>query len=530
MSDRARVRSVGSSLALALGLVFAPTRAAIAEDKTITEVEVVEAAIAKNPDLKAAVIDVKSAEWTVVYEDDRYPYTLGLTTGFTHSAIPFAADDNAVSASFSNGVDVGAYLTKHLVWGTDLTLSVDGSWDLGSAPSAATTATAGSTASAEVPIYGIAAKLAVVQPLLRGAGREVGEASLYQARAQKSSAEATRDRAASDLLKSVVNAYWELWYANESVSIEKSSLDLLTRERDDAKKRVDTGGIAPADLLTFESKLASEEEAYTSAELDRKQKSANLLAQLGSAGGASSLVPSGEPVTPAPPPSDAQDRAEKASPQIAEAKRAISLAEIQQRTAADATRPRLDLDGYVQTQGLGNGDAAQALGQFGKLGAVSAHVGLTFEAPLTGSQHRAADARAGLAVESAKARLESTRQSVIASVASEVLREASARRRVELAETSVRIAQQALDAESARLGTGSSTPLNVLEAESDLRSAKLRLVRARVDLIEADIDLDHLMGRLIARYGVKVEKIQARSRAVRAAQWAGPITAPHSLY
>jgi outer membrane protein TolC len=490
---------MNSQLAL-LGLAVCVFTAATARaaDSPISLSEAVRVAIAHNPDLEAAVIAVKSSEQSVTYEDARYPFLLGLEGGLTNTATPYAAL-NQVSVSNTKSIDLGASLSKHLVYGTDLSLSLKGNWQLGGA----LTYNAPTSSTVDTPLYGLSLRANVTQPLLRGAGREVGEATLNQARAQQTSAEASREREASSVLKAVVEAYWELWYASESLTIERSSLALIVQQRDEAKKRVDTGGLAPADLLAFETRRMTQEEAVSNADLDRRLKSRALLASLGQAELKDDLSPQEALQEPSPPPPDAAARAELASAEIAEAQKAIVVAEIQAKTAADVNRARLDLDGYVQTQGLGNDSASQALAQFSKLGVLSAHVGLTFETPLTSSQRRAAEARARLAVDSAKAKLASVRQNVLANVASEIAREDASTRRIELAVASAAAAQTALSAESARLGTGSSTPLSVLEAERDLRAAKLRVLRAKVDRVEAASNLDHLLGRLITKYGVE---------------------------
>jgi len=55
-------------------------------------------------------------------------------------------------------------------------------------------------------------------------------------------------------------------------------------------------------------------------------------------------------------------------------------------------------------------------------------------------------------------------------------------------------------AEQARLSTGASTPLIVVEAEENLRSAELRVARARADLMQTSLKIDHLTGALLLRH------------------------------
>jgi outer membrane protein len=119
-------------------------------------------------------------------------------------------------------------------------------------------------------------------------------------------------------------------------------------------------------------------------------------------------------------------------------------------------------------------------------------------------------------VEQAMVTLEQTRQSIRASVETELRRGEASRRRLELSQRTAGAAESQLSAAHARLGTGSATALAVLQAEQDLRGARLRVARARVDLVESDINLAHLTGRLLGRYGVRVDGLGVPAAAVRA--------------
>ena len=105
------------------------------------------------------------------------------------------------------------------------------------------------------------------------------------------------------------------------------------------------------------------------------------------------------------------------------------------------------------------------------------------------------------AIVAARHNLESVRQQLLATLDTQREKHASARRRIELAEATVAVARSSLSAEEARLRTGSSTALAVLVAQDQLRSASLRLARARVDLASSHLALLHLTGRLLGATG-----------------------------
>jgi outer membrane protein TolC len=78
---------------------------------------------------------------------------------------------------------------------------------------------------------------------------------------------------------------------------------------------------------------------------------------------------------------------------------------------------------------------------------------------------------------------------------------ASARTRLELAERTLDVARKQAEAERERYDLGAAIFVQVREAEEAVREADLRTTRARVDLVLAQLELDHLTGRLLERYG-----------------------------
>jgi outer membrane protein TolC len=391
-------------------------------------------------------------------------------------------------------------LKKHLVWGTDLSLRVEGSQqrsvstftNVASNPPTTTQLAVG-------PNWGALVRLSATQPLLRGAGRDVAEAQLDVARVNRVSAASSRDRTASQLLVDALGAYWELYYASRALDIQRKSLELARAQRDETEARVRTGSLAPVERLTFDTRIATLEEDVAKAEAEELDRSTELARQLGDAGLTQRRADTSRtPSTANVPTGDLRGLALTASYDVVEQEQAVRLAEVQAKTAADSLRPRLDLEGYVQAQGLGARAVSPALDQVGSLRAVSAHVGLVYELPLDTTQRRAERDRADLAIDAARKRLDATKQKVTADVDTAVRKDETARKRIALAEQSLEIARRQLDAETARFRTGSSTALQVREAEDQVRSAELRAARASVDLAIAHQQIAHLTGRLLA--------------------------------
>ncbi len=468
----------------------------------LSERDVVAAALAHNPALAATMTELRRAQLAEQAEEHRYSFVLGLDSSATNTRSPGLGPSGITTpqaTTYSAGVDV----SRHTALGTDLKLRLE-NWRQTNQSSFldATTAPPSMLTYSLGPAYGTSVKFTLTQPLLRGAGRDVYYAELDAARATRASARSARDQAASQLLLDVLTAYWELNYAAHSVEIQVHGLELATAQRDETALRVSTGSVAPVDVLSFETSIATIEEDLASARAAREKQ----LAEVARLTGASTLTLSegGDVSSPIPEPentaSDVKHRALMVSYELAQQRSAVELATVQARTAAEALRPKLDLDAYIQAQGLGNRSLGPMAEQLSGLGAVSAHVGLTFQAPLDGTQQRSERERALMAVQVAKQRLMALEQRLSADVDKALTQEQSSRRRVKLADTTLAIAKQQYEAETQRFRTGSATSLQVREAENSVRSAELRATRARADWVEAALVLDHLSGRLLERW------------------------------
>jgi outer membrane protein TolC len=195
---------------------------------------------------------------------------------------------------------------------------------------------------------------------------------------------------------------------------------------------------------------------------------------------------------------------EARSPEIAQLEQRVRLAESNAEVAGEGNRARLDLESYVEARGLGNRRLPPAAAQVAGLDAVSAHVGLVYRTPLDRRRYDAARAEALLEVSIAKSNLESTRQQLRADAITLVSNARASRAGLDAARKTTEIAQRQFDAEQARFAAGASTPIQIQEAEDALRQARHRLERARIDLIQAEIELKHYTGDLQQEYAAAI--------------------------
>jgi outer membrane protein len=464
----------------------------------VGEPQVVALAMKNQPAIALALTDLETARWTVIGERARYAPSVVLDGSYTSSVNLRPGFTQDTVKTTEKRFDAGAELRKPLVFGTQLSLRQSGSWYEQTSNQSLGAAVAGKLG----PAYLVTTRLSLTQPLLRGRGREVGEAELRAALAQRNQAQEARDRVASELLRDVLTAYWELWYADRNVQIEEQALAVSRRQRDDAQARVTSGTLPAADVLGFDTGVAQRQEALLTARTDRVRREHELRRLLGLVEGQQTLTVLTEDARiPELLDAEAAEReALSGSRRLRELRARVELARIQARTADDPLRSRLDLDAYGQVQGLGNDDVGDAFEQYAKFKAVSAFVGLTYEAPLDSRARKASAAKARLAVEGAEQELAQARDQELSELRIALDRQTAERERLVLVEGTVAIAEKQLAAEQARYATGSSTSLAVLEAEDAVRSARLRVARSHADLLEISLQLEHATGRLLARY------------------------------
>lgn len=494
-----RVNVALAVFALVLGAAMTcraeATESAVASQRTVSPLDAVAAAAKHNPELGAALADLRSNRALVQGEEHRYALVWGAEAGITRTKNPSLGpmgtmvpqtDDVTVSTDlrrkFSHGGNVGLTVSgKRMTMRTYFGLPPQ-PFELG-------------------PAYSASVKLDATQPLLRGFGNAVGEANLNQARIQAEQAAATFHRVTSDNLAAVLRAYWELSYAEQTLQIQAESLRLAKLQRDDAKARVETGALAPVELTSFETRVAQLESDNGDAtvEVERRWIELTRLTSL-EAAGTRLEVPPAQFTSELPNYAELRGLAHTRAPSLRELRSAVALADTQARVAGDALRPALDVSAYLQLQGLNNKEVGPVLTQIGEASALSAHVGLRYETSLDSTQRRMQVAQAQYVAAAARKRVEAAERQLDASLQKAYADSRAARHRIELAAHAVELAERQHQAEKELFDTGSSTAIRVREAEEQIRTSRLKWLRARVDALGAEIELDRVSGRLGEAY------------------------------
>lgn len=478
-----------------LALLAAPAAA-----QPITPEEAVARMLAASPAVRAADADVRVADANVrAAEGARVPALVTSASGGLNER--FSGTSRGVVRNSDGSVAGGVAVRYTTEIGTQIEIGAD----LGAAWRSVNL-TPGTTDLVTIgPNYSAQATLDVRQPLLRGAGDDATLAPTRQAMAAREASRHGRDATLSRLVLETLRAYWELWYAQEAVRVQREALRVAERQLEEQRLRVERlGTAAPVDLLQLIAQRASIEEALALAETNRRTRAIELGRLIGVAPDAApGLEAAADPPEPArTPPLERLIRMSRdASSELRALAADVEAARERLRAAADQDQPRVDLVGSFAIGGLWSDDALAGLNLPGDRPAFGGMVGLEVELPLGSSQASAAHAAARAALEAAEARYEARAQELAAELATLRAEVEAAGRQVELAAETARLAGDVARAEEQRIALGTTTPLSLITAQQSQRESELRRLRAIVDRVGAELTLADRAGLLLARAG-----------------------------
>jgi outer membrane protein TolC len=492
---------------LAACIAFAPLAHAQDSAGGLTSQAAVEIAVKNNPNLHIALLQQEQARYAVLAEEALYDPIFNANASYAHNGSPTLRGTDGTIISVSDIAVLGAGLSKTFSTGTSVGASVTGQRRVSRSPPINNPG----GDNAVGPAYSLVGTLSLSQPFLRGAWNTVGLASVRVARLNRTAATLAALQTGSQILHDVLTDYWELWYSTEAVQIIEASRDLAKTLEEQAREQVKSGTLANVDALPFATQLAEQEESMVQQATDRRQRALALAQALGQAERAGPDLRSAD----TPPDVDVDDTSTQfvdealaASYELKQLQAQLQIAQYQAQIAGDALRPSLNLDASLSAQGLGNRAVLPAFEQFGQMDAVSAQVALTFETPVTGARKNAQIQNALLAAHITERQIQSERQQLRTDVQAAIARRDAAKRRFELAQITERVAGQLAEGQRGKFLAGTALAIEVQKADDSHRQAQLRVQRARVDLVEGELDLLHLRGKLLERFADILKRLE----------------------
>jgi outer membrane protein len=402
----------------------------------------------------------------------------------------------------------------------------------------------------------------LIQPLLNGFGRTINTRYILEAKNTVKVGESQFAQQVMTTIAAVANDYWELVYARESVKVQQAAVGVSQKLYEDNKKQLEIGTMAPLDVLTAESQLATDQQNLIVAETTRLQDETTLLNAItkdplgGPLAGVEII-----PTTPILPPDvtenisiqDAVKEAWQKRPELQQADLNLKNAAIEVKATKNLLLPTLNLFGLYNTTGLqGVSTPLVPTGAFDVTGEVFGTPGVgnvipagtaptgftaspqtvpgtpisngltdswdqfmhskfpTFEGginltlPIRNRAAQAANATAQLNEREQDVSYRRLQNSIFLSVRNAQIALEQGRGQVAAAEKARSLAQQTLDDEEKKYQLGSSTSYNVVLRSRDLTTAEGTELRARINLIEAAVAFNQAVGRTLEVNNISV--------------------------
>ena len=347
------------------------------------------------------------------------------------------------------------------------------------------------------PAWGNKLAIGLSQSLLQGDRLAWNLRGVHAAESAVSAAELGTEMARQEAVAGAARAYWSLSAAERLRAIAVLSRSASEEQARITRALVDAGKLAPVEATRLAAALAQAERALLDAD-----------AAVGAA--ADALATSvGLPLdtelrlqTPAaPPPELPRDDAavlaavRSGSLTLRLARAAVEDRERELRDARHALLPELDATAGASLRGYDSSFGAS----FDELGAATLpqwSLGAELTLPLLNRSDRGAAAQAEAALVRARIDLASREGDVETGARAQLRTLAGARQSLDLAELNVRLAEETLAAERARLSEGRSLQRDLITAQADVDRARADAEKARTDWLLALIELERLRGGL----------------------------------
>ncbi len=340
------------------------------------------------------------------------------------------------------------------------------------------------------------AEVVLVQPLLRGRGKQSAHAARRTAAAQRDAEAAERGRAEAVLIHDVTVTYWQLAYASREIAIHESALALARQQLEVTQARQGVGKGSELEVLAVEQAIASREAALLAArqaETERALELKVLLADESDDRPLAAADPLEGGAATHPETEAALAQAIAFSPDLHVLAEHARAAAVERDAANQELAPRLDL--VLRGGPAGNSDqAGDAFAQMATFDSYSASAFVSFSIPLGNRSAKGRYAAARLREKRLGHAAEEVRGELTAAVQRATDAIDLGAKRVEAAQKAADLARRTVELEEARWQSGAGTNFDVMERQDQLAAADAALARAQADLRIAAAGLAYLTG------------------------------------
>jgi len=391
----------------------------------------------------------------------------------------------------------------------------------------------------------------LTQPLLNGFGRTVNDRYIIEAKNTVKVGESQFAQQVITTVTQVATDYWELVYARENVKVEQVAVAADQQLYENNKKQLEIGTMAPLDVITAQSQLATDQQALVQAQTTQLLDETTLLVAItkdplaGPLQGVE-IIPTTTIFNPANENITLQDAVKEAwqkRPELQQAGLNLKNAGVEVKATKNLLLPTLNLFGSYSTTGLdgvrtpfvptgfitattpvfatsgtfpntttptgfvGSTDVApgtpvpggltDAWDQFVHSKFPTFEGGINLTLPIRNRAAQAANATAQLNERQQETQYLQTQNTIVLNVRQAFITLEQDRAAIAAAEEARIYAQQSYDDEVKKLQLGTSTAFTVVQKQQLLTTAQGVELRDRINLIEAELNFNQAMGRTL---------------------------------
>jgi outer membrane protein len=357
----------------------------------------------------------------------------------------------------------------------------------------------------------------VTQPMLRNF-------TIDNNRAQIKITQLNRDISIEDVRAVVTNtvadvrdAYWDLVYSIDSVTVARQSLSLAEKLLADDRTRVEVGTMAPLDVIQDQAEVAARQQALAQAEATQETSQLALKRLIVSGtddpNWKSVLQPTDRPsyTEPSIDLEGALRHALERRTDLIQQHRTLDIDDMNLKLLKNQSLPQTDLVASYGLQGIGGtqlirdnsvigspitgsipGGFGDALSVLRRRDYPTWSVAVQFSYPIGTSASEANYQRARITLEQAQITVKSLELQVATDVANAALQITSLSKQVAAATASRELSQKRLEAEQSKFEVGLSTNFLVVQAQRDLATAQNAELQALLNYRKSLVDFDRV--------------------------------------
>ena len=346
--------------------------------------------------------------------------------------------------------------------------------------------------------YSDGVDLNIIQPLLRGAGKNITTAPITLSKLSEEINKLNLKDIVSQTITQIIKSYRDLILAQEQLKISQDSLNRARQLLEVNKSLISAGRMAEFEIVQTEAEVASQELIHEET-LDRLDSARLALLQLLSLDLNTSIIAT-EPLKTTHidiNKGQALQQAEMFQPIWLTQLLREKQAEINLSIAKDNRLWDVSLVGGVsQLRNKPSGGS--------KSNSMEKYLGVQIEIPIGDLTEKQQEIRSEIDSKNEKIRSNELKQELERNVINSIRNIETLWRQYEISQRSLNLSKRKLDIEKEKLGVGRSSNFQVLSFENDLRNAENLRVNALINYLNAQADLDQVLGTTLQSWDIKL--------------------------